>query len=265
MDFEKLKQVKALILDMDGVLWRESTPIGNLPRIFNKITALGLDYMLATNNATLKPQQYVAKLARFGAEIPEEKIINSSMAVAHLLSKKHPNGGAVYVIGENGLIEALTDAGFYPSESNCLAVIASMDRCISYEKLKRATLLVRSGVPFYATNPDRTYPTPAGLIPGAGALVGALEIATDVHPIIAGKPNPTLYEFALERLGVLPGVTLAVGDRLETDILGGQRLGCLTALVLSGIATREEAEKYTPPVDFISSDLESLVDSFDGN
>ena len=71
MDFEKLKQVKALILDMDGVLWRESTPIGNLPRIFNKITALGLDYMLATNNATLKPQQYVAKLARFGAEIPE--------------------------------------------------------------------------------------------------------------------------------------------------------------------------------------------------
>lgn len=187
------------------------------------------------------------------------------MAVASLLAKKHPQGGAVYIVGESGLIEALANAGFYPSESNCLAVIASMDRCVSFEKLKRATLLIRSGVPFYATNPDRTYPTPAGLIPGAGALVGALEIATDVHPIIAGKPNPTLYEFALERLGVAPEVTLAVGDRLETDILGGQRLGCKTALVLSGIATREEAEKFTPPVDFIFPDLESLLDCYDGN
>ena len=265
MDFEKLKSVKALIIDMDGVLWRESAPIGNLPRIFNKINALGLYYILATNNATRTPQQYVHKLAGFGVKIPVEKIINSSMAVASLLAKKHPQGGAVYIVGESGLIEALANAGFYPSESNCLAVIASMDRCVSFEKLKRATLLIRSGVPFYATNPDRTYPTPAGLIPGAGALVGALEIATDVHPIIAGKPNPTLYEFALERLGVTPEVTLAVGDRLETDILGGQRLGCKTALVLSGIATREEAEKFTPPADFIFPDLESLLDCYDGN
>ncbi len=140
-----------------------------------------------------------------------------------------------------------------------------MDRGINFDKMKRATLLIRSGVPFYATNPDRTYPTPAGLIPGAGALIGALEIATDVTPIIAGKPNPTLYEFALERLGTNPEETLVVGDRLETDILGGQKLGCLTALVLSGIATLREAEAYTPPVDFIFADLESLVNNLNGS
>lgn len=261
----KLNQVKALILDMDGVMWRESAPIGNLPLIFEKINALGLNYILATNNATRTPEQYVNKLAAFGATIPIEKIINSSMAVAHLLSAVHPEGGPVYIVGEVGLVEALADAGFYQAESGCLAVIASMDRCISFEKLKRATLLIRSGVPFYATNPDRTYPTPAGLIPGAGALIGALEIATDVQPIIAGKPNPTLYEFALEKLGTSPEETLAVGDRLETDILGGQRLGCLTALVLSGIATREEAERNHPPVDFIFPDLESLIDQLHGN
>lgn len=263
MTQQKLKQIKALILDMDGVIWRESSPIGNLAAVFEHIDRLGLKFILATNNATRTPQQYVEKLAGFGATIESEKIINSAMAVAHLLHKKHPNGGPVYIFGEPGLTQALEEVGFYHSEENCLAVIASMDRKITFEKMRRATLLVRSGVPFYGTNPDRTFPTPEGLIPGAGAILGALEISTDVTPIIAGKPNPTLYEFALERLGTAPVETLAVGDRLETDILGGQRLGCPTALVLSGIATREEAVLYIPAVDFIVPELADLLDLFD--
>ena len=110
---------------------------------------------------------------------------------------------------------------------------------------------IRSGVPFYATNPDRTFPTPEGFIPGAGAILAALEAATDVEPIIAGKPSPTLYEFALEKLGTQPEETLAVGDRLETDILGGQRAGLRTALVLSGVTTREEGLAWTPKIDLI--------------
>jgi len=257
---QKLReQVKALILDMDGVLWKESEAIGNLPEIFARIQALGLDYILATNNATKTQKKYVEKLAGFGAYIPEEKIVNSSMAVAYLLHKRFPSGGNVYIVGETGLAQALEQAGFHQSENNCVAVIASMDRAISFEKLKRATLLIRSNVPFYATNPDRTYPTPEGLIPGAGSIIGSLEISTDVKPIIAGKPNPTLYEFALERLGTLPSQTMVVGDRLETDILGGQKLGCPTALVLSGIATRTEGESHQPPVDVIAESLEELV------
>ncbi len=253
------EQVKALILDMDGVLWKESDAIGDLPQIFARIQKLGLDYILATNNATKTQAKYVEKLAGFGARIPEEKIVNSSMAVAYLLRKRFPSGGNVYIVGESGLVEALEQAGFHQSEKDCVAVIVSMDRGISFEKLKRATLLIRSGVPFYATNPDRTYPTPEGLIPGAGSLIGSLEISTDVTPIIAGKPNPTLYEFALERLGTNPSQTLVVGDRLETDILGGQKLGCPTALVLSGIATRAEAESHQPPVDVIAESLEELL------
>ena len=264
MNRKGLEHIKALILDMDGVLWRESEPIGNLPMVFSRIDVLGLKYILATNNATRTPQQYVNKLAGFGADVSIEKIVNSSMAVAHLLSKRFPGGGPVYVVGEVGLIEALENAGFYIAESGCLAVIASMDRGINFDKMKQATLLIRSGVPFYATNPDRTYPTPAGLIPGAGALIGALEIATDVTPIIAGKPNPTLYEFALERLGTTPKETLVVGDRLETDILGGQNLGCPTALVLTGISTLTEAETHKPPVDFVFPDLTSLVEILHG-
>lgn len=248
---------------MDGVLWRESAAIGDLPSIFNKIGKLNLKVVFATNNATRTPQQYVDKLANFGVKVNENQIINSAMGVAYLLKKKYPAGGAVYVVGEHGLIQALENAGFHLSEENCLAVIASMDRGITFEKLKKATLLIRSGVSFYGTNPDRTYPTPKGLIPGAGAIIGALEIATDVTPIIAGKPSPTLYEFALEKLGTKPSETLIVGDRLETDVTGGQHLDCPTALVLSGIATREEAENHTPPVDFIEPTLGDLVNLFD--
>ncbi len=257
-----LKVIEALILDMDGVLWRESTAIGDLPAIFNRINALGLKYMLATNNATRTPRQYVEKLASFGADVPLESIVTSSMAVAHLLHQQHPNGGPVYIVGETGLTQALEKEGFYVGEEHPLAVIASMDREVNFEKLKTATLLIRSGVPFYATNPDRTYPTPRGMIPGAGAIIGSIEIATDVKPIIAGKPNPTLYQFSLELLGSAPERTLAVGDRLETDILGGQRLGCRTALVLSGIATREDAQRHTPPPDLVTADLSALIDLF---
>lgn len=264
MNLALLSRIKSLILDMDGVLWRESAPIGDLKTIFEKTRELNLNVVLATNNATRTPQQYVEKIAGFGASVNVNQIINSAMGVAYLLSKKHSHGGPVYVVGESGLVEALGERGFYPSDENCLAVIASMDRAISFEKLKKATLLIRSGVPFYGTNPDRTYPTPRGLIPGAGAIIGALEIATDVAPIIAGKPGPTLYEFALEKLGTSPDETLVVGDRLETDILGGQKLGCHTALVLSGIATHEEAEKHLPPVDFIVPTLGDMVNLFDG-
>lgn len=254
-------KLKALILDMDGVLWQESEPIGDLAEIFTQIKHLKLDYVLATNNATKTPRKYVEKLASFGAIIPEDKIINSSMAVVYLLKKRFPSGGNVFIVGESGLSEALESNGFQISDKDCVAVIASMDRGINFEKLKRATLLIRSGVPFYATNPDRTYPTPEGLIPGAGSIIGSLEISTDRKPIIAGKPNPTLYEFALERLGTDSSETLVVGDRLETDIIGGQKLGCPTALVLSGIATREEAEAHQPSVDIISPSLTHLLET----
>lgn len=255
--------IKALILDMDGVLWRENESIGDLAAIFSGFERAGLKVILATNNATRTPTQYLEKMAGFGVTLHKEQIINSAMGVAYLLKKRFPLGGPVYAIGEIGLSTALKDAGFHESEDPGLAVIGSMDREISFLKLKKATLFIRSGIPFYFTNPDRTFPTPEGLIPGAGSILAALETATDVMPIIAGKPNTTLYDFALERLGTLPQETLAVGDRLETDILGGQRTGCLTALVLSGIATRSEAEVWQPQPDLVINELSDLLGSLD--
>jgi len=251
--------IESLILDMDGVLWRENAPIGDLPGTFKRFEALGLKVILATNNGTRTPEQYLEKMAGFGVPLQKSQVVNSAIALAHLLKKRFPGGGPVYILGEIGLVTALESAGFYHSEENVLAVIGSMDRKIDFWKLKQATLLIRAGAPFYFTNPDRTYPTPEGLIPGAGSILAALEAATDVKAVIAGKPSPALFEFALERLGTPPETTLVVGDRLETDILGGQAVGCKTAAVLSGVLTRQEAETWQPKIDLILLELADLV------
>ena len=159
--------IKALILDVDGVLWRAGQPIGDLSTIFDAITARRLKVTLATNNSTDTPAAYVQKLAKLGVHLEPSQLVNSSLAVATLLKEKFPDGGEVYVIGEIGLIEALRAEGFTPflgeeEPTSPTAVVVGMDMSITYEKLTQATLLIRAGAPFYATNADRTYPTPRG-------------------------------------------------------------------------------------------------------
>lgn len=216
--------------------------------------------LLATNNATSTPMQYVERLAGYGVKVEAWQIINSAHAVTSYLKKKYPAGGSVYVIGETGVTEALAEKGFTTGEEDVIAVVAGMDRKLSYDKLSRATLLIRSGVPFIGTNPDRTFPVPEGLIPGAGAILAALETATSVKPLILGKPSPAMYQVALERLETTPAETLVIGDRLETDIAGAQALGCRTALVLSGVTTETDARAWKPQPDVIAKDLASLVE-----
>jgi len=125
-------------------------------------------------------------------------------------------------------------------------------------------LLIRAGAPFIATNPDPTFPTPEGLVPGAGAIIAAIEAATGVEAEVIGKPNPGMYRVALQRLKAAPEETLVVGDRLETDIAGAQALGCRTALVLSGVTDEQRARQWDPAPDWIFPDLQTLLEKFDG-
>lgn len=253
--------IKALILDMDGVLWRDNQALLDMPPFFSKIKDLGLGVVFATNNGTRSVGMYVERLAGFGVEVEPWQVVNSSIAVADYLSKKFPQGGPICVVGERGVIEALNEKGFHLAQEHedALAVVAGMDRAMSYEKLARAALLIRAGKPYLGTNPDRTFPTPHGLVPGAGATLAFLEAATSVHPTIIGKPEPYLYQFAIARLGVSPAEALAVGDRLDTDILGGQRAGCPTALVLSGVTSAAEAARWKPQPDLILPNLSDLL------
>lgn len=251
--------IKGLILDMDGVLWRGDQAIGNLKSTMVKINSYGWLVIFATNNATRTAKQYVQALSSFGVTAEAQQIITSADAVIAYLRRVLPGGGPVYIVGEQGVIEACAENGYVHSAINSLAVIAGFDREFTYEKLKVATLLLHKGVPFIGTNPDRTFPTPEGLIPGAGAIIAALQTASGVPPVIVGKPEPTMYEVALQRLNLLPNQVLVVGDRPETDIAGAQAIGCRTALVLSGVTNEEQAKKWQPPPDIIAEDLESLV------
>lgn len=252
--------IRGLIIDMDGVLWRGSEPVGSLPAVFACIRRLDLRVVLATNNATRAPHQYLEKLHGFGVDLSLEEVVNSAMAAARYLKKLHPKGGPVYVVGEEGLLTALQGEGFYHSEDHPLAVVAGMDRNFTYQKLDTASAFVRDqGALLLATNPDPTFPTPTGLTPGAGSIIAAIEAASEMKAIIAGKPSPGLYETCMERMGTAPNQTLVIGDRLTTDIAGGQALNCPTALVLSGVTNIDQARRWEPQPDWIEPDLDAII------
>lgn len=256
-------EIKALILDMDGVIWKADAPIGDLPGIFGEIRKRGLRFVFATNNGTKTPEEYRHKLSRLGVQVDNSQIVTSALAVAQLLARHHARGARIFMIGGAGVRQALEHNGFelLPLEkaSQAEAVVMGIDRSINFEKINEATLLVRSGVPFYATNTDRTFPTPRGEIPGAGSWLSVITTATGVKPIAAGKPQGLMMELSLELLGTQRKQTLIVGDRLETDIAAGQAVGCPTAAVLSGVSTRPEAEAWQPAPDIIAESLSALL------
>lgn len=256
--------IKALILDMDGVIWKADAPIGDLAATFQRIRERGLQYVFATNNSTKTSEQYVDRLNGFGVEVEPWQVVTSSQAAARAMAQEFPHGTKAFVIGEDGLRTPVEQAGFeilsVENAARAQVVVMGMDRGVNFEKLSEAALLVRSGVPFYATNMDKTFPTPRGQIPGAGAWVSVITTAANIEPIVAGKPFPFLMDLSLERLGIRKEETLVVGDRLETDIAAGQAVGCPTVLVLSGVSTQEQAAKWNPPPDTIVADLSELIE-----
>ncbi|NTU75044.1 MAG: HAD-IIA family hydrolase [Anaerolineaceae bacterium] len=260
MPLNKMKSIKALILDMDGVLWRADQAIGDLPAIFQRIDKLGLNYMMATNNTTRGPELIVTKLRSFGADCPVDRIVNSGMATLALLLEKWPEGGPVFIVGEEGVHQALEKGGFFHSVENPLAVIAGFDREINYNKIQVASNFIQKGAFYIGTNPDTTFPTPTGMIPGAGAMIAAITAAAGVEPVFAGKPSPTLFKLAMDKMNVDGEHTLVVGDRLETDILGGINAGCKTALVLSGIHTIQDMENSPYKPDLVAENLGRLLE-----
>ena len=262
MIFDHFKTIQALIIDMDGVLWHDTVPLGDLSQIFIRIRELDLKFILATNNATRTVSEYHEKLAGFGVDLEPGQIINAAEAAGIYLSERYPSGTRVFVVGQPSLKRTLEDFGLKVTgleNPEAGIVVASLDYNLTYEKLKQASLLIQNGADFIGTNPDVTLPTPEGFIPGSGTVIGALEIASGKKAKIIGKPEPLLYEMALKRLGVSPEKTLAIGDRLETDIAGAQAAGIHTALVLSGASTQLQAEGFEPQPELVVKDFTELI------
>lgn len=252
-----LASITHLIIDMDGVLYRGDKPLPRLLEFFAFLRRKPIPFILATNNSTKTPQDYVAKLARMGVEIFPAEILSSGITVAKVLAREYPAGTRVHVFGMPALRQALVDEGFVLADEAVELVVASMDRDVSYDRLKRAALLIRRGARFVATNLDPTVPTEEGLAPGTGSLIAALQTATGVNPVAVGKPEAAMFELALDQMAAKPATTAMLGDRVDTDIVGAQRAGLRTICVLSGSSTRAEFEAVGP--DFIFADIGHLL------
>lgn len=258
-----MTEITAIVSDMDGVLWRGDQPLPGLSEFFAFLRQRELPFMLATNNSSKSPAEYVAKLKRMGVEgVPENAILTSGIATAVYLSERYPAGTRVYVVGGNGLRQAMMDAGFILADSGVEIVVAGLDRQMTYDTLEEATFMIRNGAQFVGTNPDVTFPTERGQAPGAGSLLAALAAATGCQPLVIGKPYPPMFEAALERLGHPASHTLMIGDRLNTDIAGAANVGLQTALVLTGIATESDLVGASPRPDAIYPDLLALIEAF---
>ncbi|MBC7228058.1 MAG: HAD-IIA family hydrolase [Thermoflexales bacterium] len=254
-----LAPVRHLIVDMDGVLWRGDQPMPGLGDFFATLRALEIRFVLATNNASKRPDEYREKLARFGVEVPLEAILTSAQATAEYLASLAPPGTPVYAIGGSGVRHALTEKGFILAEEGARYVVVGWDPDLHWQKMAKAALLIQRGAGFIGTNPDTTYPTPAGLVPGNGSNLAVLELTTGVKPVVIGKPEPWLYRAAMARMGATPETTAALGDRLDTDILGGRRAGLRTILVLSGISTPEDLARSPVRPDLVCADIGELA------
>ena len=258
---EPFTNIRALIIDMDGVLWHGTQPIPGLTDFFQALHELEIRFILATNNASLTPEQYVTKLAKMGVTVAKNRILTSGIATALYLSELvKPDETRVFVVGEDGATQPLIERGFTltglyevnsssdPNKKGADIVVCGKDETLTWAKLATATLNIRAGAQFIGTNADTTLPTEYGLTHGNGAILAALEVATGVTPVIIGKPEPIIYQQALTLLGVDPDETVAIGDRLETDILGAVRTGIRSIMVLTGVSTEADVQdaEYQP-------------------
>ena len=261
----RLRQAKAWIFDMDGVLYRGGDPLPGVKELLDALTLRERRVMLATNNSMSTPEAYERTLAAMGLEVPAEAVLTSALATHDYLLKTLPPGAGIHVIGMPALREQLfAGTSFHPvqyGEELPEAVVVGLDLAFTYDKLKAAHEAVRNGARFIATNADTTLPTEAGLVPGAGSIVAALAAATGRQPVIIGKPETPMLEIAMERMGSRPDETVMVGDRLDTDILAGERAGMQTVLVLTGVSSRDDLASAEALPDVVVSDLPSLVEA----
>jgi 4-nitrophenyl phosphatase len=265
----RLRRAKAWIFDMDGVLYRGSQALPGVRELLDALTLRERRFMLATNNSTATPEAYEAKLAAMGIEVSAAEVLTSGLATRDYLIQTLPDGAGIYVIGMPALRELLfTGTPFHPvqyGEEQPEAVVVGLDLGFTYDKLKIANEAIRHGARFIATNADATLPTEAGLVPGAGSIIAALETASGQRPVVIGKPETPMLEAAMARMGTGPEETVMIGDRLDTDILAGARAGVPTVLVLTGVSTREDLATAEALPDVVVSDLPSLVEALTGD
>lgn len=253
--------MRGLVLDLDGVLWRGDRILPGVAPLFAWLHEHAVPFCLASNNATLTIDRVMERLQGTSASLGPEHLVTSADAAAGYLKRAFDAPPPVFVIGEGILRQAIAGAGctLVDRSEDAKVVVVGMDRQLTWAKLVEAGLAIAAGARFIGTNPDRTFPTERGIGPGNGAILAALETATGQAPVIVGKPEAEIFREATRRLGVPPEQTLVVGDRVETDIVGGQRAGMRTALVLTGVTSAADLRDHPEKPGLVFDGLPELV------
>jgi HAD superfamily hydrolase (TIGR01450 family) len=249
----------AILLDLDGVLYRWPDAIPGAAATVAALREAGKRLAFVTNNSSRTPAQVVERLESVGVEATPAEVVTSAIATASILTERDVR--SAFVVGEEGLLDALAGVGIRavsPSDPLPDAVVVGFDRKADYAKLKDAAVLVERGVALFASNADPSFPVPGGESwPGAGALLAAIETTTGVRAEVFGKPEPALFQRALVSSG--GEHPLVVGDRLDTDISGAGRLGWDSVLVLTGAARRADVDEVSWKPTFIVDDVGGLL------
>jgi len=270
-ELDRLRAAKAFIFDMDGVLYRGKTPLPGVQDLFNALTLRGIPFLLATNNSMATPATYVERMAEMGVAITADEVQTSATATRDFLKDELKPDARILPVGMPALAEQLSDGTSFSMiaddepETDADAVVVGLDLTFTYEKLRRATAAIVNGARFIATNADTTLPNENGFQPGAGSIVAAIAAASGKQPIVVGKPEPLMMQKGVEQLGTDAAHTVMVGDRLDTDVAAGHRAGLMTALVLTGVAKREDLASAAVLPDYVFTDLPALMQGIVGH
>jgi NagD protein len=253
------KPVETWLTDMDGVLVHEESPIPGAAEFIARLQATSTQFLVLTNNSIFTPRDLVARLAKSGIDLPEERIWTSALATAQFLADQRP-GGSAFTIGEAGLTTALHEVGYVLTDRDPDYVVLGETRTYSFEAITRAIRLIDGGARFIATNPDATGPSQEGNLPATGSVAALITRATGKAPYFVGKPNALMMRSALNRIDGHSETTVMIGDRMDTDIISGLEAGLRTVLVLTGSTTRENIGRYPYRATWVMESIADVVD-----
>ena len=237
----------ALLADLDGVVYEGTRAIDTAPETILELQKQGLPIGYVTNNSSRKPEAIAEQLAGFGVHTKPDDIIGSGKVGVELLATLVPAGSKILVVGGDGLRARVVEGGFELVESSYdkpAAVIQGFAPDVAWKHLAEAAFSIQNGAKWVATNSDWTLPQEKGMAPGNGTLVSAVHTAVGQLPLVAGKPEPAIFEAAVRHFG--SETPLFIGDRIDTDITGANRAGIDSVLVLTGVSTRKEVLGIKP-------------------
>ena len=261
MTQRSLTELRFFLLDMDGTVYLGANPIPGAAAFVRFLRDSGRRFLFLTNNPTSDAARYAEKLCGMGIWAAADEVLTAGAATADYLARHTPYR-RVFVLGTPCFEDELRRAGIEPVEEAPEAVVLSFDTTLTYAKLKQACLLLRKGLPYIATNPDRVCPTEYGYIPDCGAMAALIaEAAEGRTPLFIGKPAPEFARMAMERLGADPACTAMVGDRLYTDMEMARRAAMASILVLSGETTREVLDCAEWRPDFVFPSVRELQEA----